>query len=63
MVDLKELKDRVSAHEALHQFFGWHGTKPEADEGIMDVDEVLTAMTTVLTDGQIKIIQKTDYPA
>ena len=62
MVPLATLLDRVSAHEAFHRFFGWHGTRPEADEGIMNPLELATAAMLGLTDGQIRVIQQTKYP-
>ncbi|MEX2173757.1 MAG: hypothetical protein WD872_05300 [Pirellulaceae bacterium] len=62
MVELPVLEDRVSAHEALHRFFGWHGTRPEADEGIMHAPTAMTEETIVLTGRQIQVIQKTTWP-
>ena len=65
--------DRLSAHEALHRFFGWHmtipGTNPpqlDADHysnhGIMDRDTLFTADTVQLTDEQIRVVQAKDFP-
>ncbi len=62
MVDFDTFLDRVSAHEALHRFFGWHGTDATADEGIMHGPTAATAASITLTSGQIRIVQKTRWP-
>jgi hypothetical protein len=64
MVPVATGLDRISAHEALHVFFGWHGTDPggAADEGIMDGVTLMTAGQISLTNRQIKIIQSKAWP-
>jgi hypothetical protein len=62
MVALDLLLDRIAAHEALHRFFGWHGTDTAADEGIMDAEELATALSISLTGRQIRIVQAKDHP-
>jgi hypothetical protein len=68
MVALATWNDRVSAHEALHRFFGWHAEPnapsfpTAADEGIMDPQTAATAATVSLTDRQFRLVQKKDYP-
>lgn len=64
--------DRVSAHEALHRFFGWHVTDPNnpsqpdpnqpSNQGIMDRTTLMTAATVQLTDQQIRFVQAKDHP-
>ena len=62
MVDYGIGLDRVSAHEALHHFFGWHGDDASADEGIMDGPTLMTAQTVQLTDRQIRVVQAKHHP-
>lgn len=62
MVPIATGRDRISAHEALHRFFGWHGSNPESDEGIMDPETLMTEEAIVLTPGQIKLIQQRKNP-
>jgi hypothetical protein len=62
MVPLATGLDRISAHEALHRFFGWHQTDPAADEGIMDPMTLMTAPMISLTNRQIKIILSKNWP-
>jgi hypothetical protein len=55
--------DRVSAHEALHRFFGWHDVTVASNQGIMQgAGVVFTAPNFVLTHEQIMIIQQTKDP-
>ena len=55
----------VTAHEALHRFFGWHGDNPESDANIMN-DTQYSALRAIgnrnLTPTQYRMIQNTDYP-
>lgn len=54
---------RVSAHEALHRFFGSHTRGPWANFGIMeDAITLVTMSTPSLTVGQYRVIQNTEYP-
>jgi hypothetical protein len=63
MVALNTLLDRISAHEALHRFFGWHNPNvPTTNEGIMDPETAATAATVSLSSSQVKIIQTKPYP-
>jgi hypothetical protein len=61
MLPLVTLRDRASAHEALHRFFGWHGNQG-ADDGIMDAKKAMTQNNIKLTDEQIRLVQKKDHP-
>jgi len=56
--------DRVSAHEALHRFFGWHTADPNdpANQGIMDKVTLMTATDVELTNEQIRVVQAKDLP-
>ncbi len=62
MVPYGTFLDRVAAHEALHRFFGWHGTDQAADEGIMDGDVLMTQAAVSLTSRQIRVVQARSYP-
>ena len=51
----------VAAHEALHRFFGDHGTT-YADQGIMSVFAYNLNVDLSLTDEQFRVLQNTDFP-
>jgi hypothetical protein len=55
------LENRVVAHETLHRFLGWHGTKG-ADDGIMAIAPTLSAAPLNITAYQIRLIQQRKYP-
>ena len=61
---MEDVASVVVAHEALHRFFGWHGTHQAADEGIMDASgsAIRQSGTRQLTDLQFRMIQKTLFP-
>ncbi len=64
VVSLDTTVDRVSAHEALHRFFGNHGNGV-ADQGIMQPSPLIgltTAADFSLTADQIRAVQRLRYP-
>jgi len=64
--------ERVSAHDVLHRFFGWHAydqqTPPQpipndySNQGIMDKVTLMTATDVQLTDEQIRVLQTRNHP-
>ncbi len=64
MVDYSIGLDRISAHEALHRFFGWHTADPQhpSNQGIMDGATLMTAAGVQLTGEQVRVVQAKDHP-